>query len=134
MTTAVVFTSKFGATRTAAEYIAKALDADIFDLKQESPDISGYDAVVFGSGVYMGRIPRSMRSFIASVAEATADKKKAMFVCCTFSGEKAEKQLAVAAESLGNAAASAYLCNKRKGKDGVDTESADAFIDALRSG
>ncbi|MCL2786739.1 MAG: flavodoxin domain-containing protein, partial [Methanomassiliicoccaceae archaeon] len=131
MTTALVFTSKFGATRTAAEYIAKALDADLFDLKQGSPSIADHDTVIFGSGIYMGRMPRSMRAFISACTEAIAGKKVAVFVCCTLNGEKAEKQLAAVTESMCNVEASAYLCSKQKRKGGIDMEAADAFIGSV---
>ena len=133
MRTAVVFTSKFGATRRAAEYIAKELNADLLDLKQGSPQLTDHDAVVFGSGIYMGGMPRSIRMFISSNAESLTDKKIAVFVCCTHSGEKADKQLVTATEYIKGVKASAYLCSKNKGSSGFDNAAADAFIEAVRS-
>lgn len=132
MRIAVVFTSKFGATRRAAEYIAKALDAEIFDIKQQLPSVDVFDMIVFGSGIYMGRMPRSMRSFLTNNAERLSEKRTALFVCCTMHGEKAEKQLALAAESVGDTVTTAYLCGKHKGKIGIDVKAADQFIESVR--
>jgi len=132
MSKAVVFTSKFGTTRRAAEYIAKALEADLFDIKQKTPALDGYDTVVFGSGIYMGKMPRSMRTFITDNVNILSGKRTALFVCCTYEGAEAEKQLSNAAKLIGNVSAAGYLSNKRRGGADVDRDAADSFIDGVR--
>ena len=131
MNIAVVFTSKFGATQTTAEYIAKALNAELIDIRQRSPALIGYDMVIFGSGIYMGKMPRSMRTFISNHLHEIKDKKVAVFVCCTFDGDKAEKQLALASEFVGNLVARSFMCSRHKGELGIDVASADFFIKTI---
>ena len=57
MKTLVLYRSKTGFVRHYAEWIAQALSADLFDAKGFSPkNLAGYDAVVFGGGLYAGGI------------------------------------------------------------------------------
>ncbi len=50
---AVVYKSKYGSTKTYAEWIAEALDADLIADKR---DLSQYDAIIYGGGIYAGSI------------------------------------------------------------------------------
>ncbi|MCL2890779.1 MAG: flavodoxin domain-containing protein [Methanomassiliicoccaceae archaeon] len=130
MDTAVVFTSKLGATRRTAEHIAKALDADLIDLKKGAGPLAHYDTIILGSGIYFGKMPKGIRKFISERKQELNGKRVALFVCCMYTGEEAEKQLAAAAELTGPLVSAAYISGKKK-KEDVDTDAVDAFIRSL---
>lgn len=84
----VVAASKHGSTTGIAETIAaelsarghEALFADAGDYgKRERPDLSGFDAFVIGSAVYLGRWMKPARRFVDANAEALAAKPVWMF-------------------------------------------------------
>ena len=53
----VVYKSVYGATRTYAEWIAQALDARVAPVNDITSDnLSEYDVIVYGGGLYVGRI------------------------------------------------------------------------------
>ncbi len=53
--TAVVFQSKYGATRQYAQWIAQALSCNIFDRKNiTAADLESYHTIVYGGGLYAG--------------------------------------------------------------------------------
>lgn len=55
--TAVIFKSKYGSTKTYAEWVAQALDADLFDATQVViKDLVQYQTIVFGGGLYASGI------------------------------------------------------------------------------
>jgi len=130
MDTAVVFTSKLGTTRRTAEHIAGALDADLIDLKKDDRSLADYDTIVLGSGIYFGKMPKSIRKFVDERRQELNGKRVALFICCMFSGEEAEKQLAAASEFIGPLVSAAYISGKKK-KEDVDTDAVDAFIRSL---
>ncbi|MCL2373259.1 MAG: flavodoxin domain-containing protein [Defluviitaleaceae bacterium] len=54
---AVVYTSKYGATKRYAQWIAEALDAPIFESAGFKPSqLDDYDVIVYGGGLYAGGI------------------------------------------------------------------------------
>ncbi|MDE6764330.1 MAG: flavodoxin domain-containing protein [Oscillospiraceae bacterium] len=55
MKTIVVYKSKYGYTKKYAEWLAESLGCDIKD-NASLADISDYDAVICGGGIYAGRI------------------------------------------------------------------------------
>ena len=132
MRTAVLFTSKFCTTQRTAEYIAKALDADLFDIGKGTVPLDACGLIILGSGIYAGEVSRSMRNFVKNNIETLSEKKIALFVCCRFDGKKAEDQLSHVAEAMPPLSMSAYMSGRRKGKLRIDTDSADAFIASLR--
>jgi len=132
MNAAVVFTSKLGATRRTAEHIANALGADLMDLKKGIGSLAGYDTIILGSGIYFGKMPKGIRKFIDSRREELNEKRLALFVCCMFSGEEAEKQLAAASELIGPLVSAAYISGKDKKKDPeIDADAIAAFVKSL---
>lgn len=94
MKTAVVYTSKVGNTKVAAEKIAKAIGADIFKLGTDDVDISQYERVILATGVYAGKISKAMDGFISQ----NDVKKASLVITCMYKGEKGAKQL----ESISN--------------------------------
>jgi menaquinone-dependent protoporphyrinogen IX oxidase len=56
-TIAVIYRSKYGSTRRYAEWIAEELGADLLEHGTATPGkLAHYDAVVYGGGLYAGRI------------------------------------------------------------------------------
>ena len=110
MSTAVVYFSRSGATRAAAEYLAEKLDADLFELKRKEPypeeyravvneameelkshslpelemvpDVTKYDTVLVGSPNWCGTFVAPVSTFFAKAA--LAGKRVALF--CTSGG------------------------------------------------
>ncbi|WP_367565974.1 flavodoxin domain-containing protein [Lacrimispora sp.] len=53
----VAYTSKYGSTRKYAEWIASALNADLFTAQTvKAKTLSQYDVVIYGGGLYAGGI------------------------------------------------------------------------------
>ncbi len=75
---AVVYKSDYGAARSYAIYIARALSADLYDLRRiREFDFSRYDSVVFGGGLYAGRV--NGLHFLSSHLPELAGKKLAVY-------------------------------------------------------
>lgn len=55
MKTIVVYRSKYGYTKKYAEWLAESLGCDIKE-NASFADIASYDAVIYGGGIYAGRI------------------------------------------------------------------------------
>ena len=76
--TAVIFKSKYGATRKYAMHIAQSLEADMFDLERVKKfDFGKYNTVIFGGGLYAGSV--SGIKFIASNADKLTGKNLVLF-------------------------------------------------------
>ncbi len=76
--TAVVYKSDYGAARSYAICIAKALDADLYNLRRiHEFDFSRYDALVFGGGLYAGQV-NGLR-FLSSHTQELEGKRLAVF-------------------------------------------------------
>jgi len=54
---AVIYKSKYGATKTYAEWLAEALDAPLFEASEVNlAQLMSYELVVYGGGLYAGGI------------------------------------------------------------------------------
>jgi flavodoxin len=57
MRAVILYKSKYGTTKQYAEWIANALNADLFDIKDISINkINDYDFAVLGGGMYAGTV------------------------------------------------------------------------------
>ncbi len=76
--TAVVYKSNYGSTKKYAEWIAKALEADLFDAaKVRVQDVIESDTVILGGGLYASGILGS--DFITKNYASLKDKKLVVF-------------------------------------------------------
>ncbi|MDO5852487.1 MAG: flavodoxin domain-containing protein [Thermoplasmata archaeon] len=89
-------------TKAFADYIAKQTGADVFNLKDLSKiDISGYDTIVFGTGIHAGKPYKPVVEFLEANRDALAGKKQYLFIDCMYSGEKGDAQCKKVSEQLG---------------------------------
>ena len=80
---AILFGSRYGSTRDASLWVSEGMGwvADVFDAR-ENPDLSSFDGIVVGSGIYMGKIDQPLEDCLAKNAAALSKKIKALFVVC----------------------------------------------------
>lgn len=77
---AVIYKSKYGATKKYAEWIAKALSADLFERKEiHQNNLNQYDTIIYGGGLYAGGI--SGINFITKNFEKIQNKNLVVFSC-----------------------------------------------------
>lgn len=80
---AVLFGSRYGTARDASIWISEGMGgiADAFDAR-ENPDLSSFEAVVVGSGIYMGKIDKPLDGYLAKNAPQFSSRIKALFIVC----------------------------------------------------
>ncbi len=91
----VAYATKTGCTADIAEKIGETLAAtgasvDVESVK-DGPDPAGYDAVVVGSGVRVGKWHGSARKWVRSNAGALEGKPVAFFTACLTMAQEPEK-------------------------------------------
>jgi len=96
MKTLLVYSSKYGCTEKCAEILAEKLSGEtrLINLKMDkNPDLSGYDSVVVGGPVYIGKINKEVKSFCAKNLDLLRRRRQGLFICCMAEGEQAEDEL-----------------------------------------
>jgi menaquinone-dependent protoporphyrinogen oxidase len=96
MNVLIVYASKYGCTEKCAKLIAKELNdqADLIDLKKvKDIDISGYDKVIIGGPVYMGKIQKEVSGFCSDNLTELKEKRIGLFICGMAEGEAAVDEL-----------------------------------------
>ena len=125
---AVVFSSSLGKTKKTANYIAKGLNADIFDLKkQKAINLSEYNHIIFATGIHAGRPYSALVNFLKDNSEQLSGKKKSLFITCMFNDKKGEDQLKNVSGELGINDAFFFSGKGDKNSDGVEL-AVDNFI------
>ncbi|MCQ2086272.1 MAG: hypothetical protein MJY54_02480 [archaeon] len=124
MSTAIVYSSMLGGTRRAAEYIGSKIGADVINVK-DAGDISKYDRIIIGSGVYAGRVPKS----IVKLVKGSNHPNVYLFLSCLYNGEKGTAQLKKVSEDLD--VKDAVFFNKIKKQIGVEGSELDEYATRL---
>lgn len=110
MKTLILYATKYGSTRRAAERLATLLGGEAMDICGHAPALADYDAVILGSAVYMGRVMRAMRSFMRTHRDELMRAKLGLFACGgTPAGTDGYMAKLFPDELLGHAKATAQL-------------------------
>jgi menaquinone-dependent protoporphyrinogen oxidase len=86
--TLIVYGTRYGATASTSGEIAEVLrkegiEVRVVDAKEEKvKDIGGYDLVIVGSGIQMGKWTSEPESFLRKYQNELSRKKLAIFVSC----------------------------------------------------
>lgn len=95
--TLIVFSSKRGTTRSSAHMLADRLSggADLYNLGTDDVvTLEGYDAIVVGGSVYMGKISKTLQQFVADNEGALLKVGVlALFLCGMEEGAGMQAQL-----------------------------------------
>ena len=80
---AILFGSRYGSTRDASLWISEGMGgiADVFDAR-ENPDLSSFEYIVVGSGIYRGKIDTPLENYLTKNSSLISNKIKALFVVC----------------------------------------------------
>ena len=85
MKTLIVYATKYGGTRLCAERIAKKLPGEttLYSIGEgETPALSGFDGVIFGTSVYMGQPLKAAKRFLKAHGAELMQKRLGLFLCC----------------------------------------------------
>lgn len=95
----IVYGSRYGSTARTAEWIAEGIagKADVVSAK-DAGDLSGYEKVVLGSGIYNDGLHADMATFLEKRGAEVKDKVIALFVVCGMPPEQAGEYLTMFAE------------------------------------
>jgi menaquinone-dependent protoporphyrinogen oxidase len=93
---AVLYGSLYGSTRDAAVWISEGMGgiAEVFDVR-ENPDLSKFDSLIIGSGIYGGKAAPALIEFAAAHKQELEQKTKGYFVVCGASSPQADNYLNV---------------------------------------
>lgn len=86
MNALIVFGTRYGATASTSEEIARVLREEGFDVrvmnakKEKLNDISGYELIIVGSGMKINRWTKEPEQFLNKFKNELSTKKVAIFV------------------------------------------------------
>jgi flavodoxin len=133
----VVYFSRGGKTGKIAEAIAEELGCKAVDLKKESPDVSGVDFLVVGSGNYGGAPHETLNVFINSLQQSN-NGKAAVFATSGGPDPKCIPIMKEALEAKGYKVVSSFSCRGQflfanRGHPNADgLKNVKAFASALK--
>lgn len=101
MSLAILYATKYGSTREAAEELTRLVrehglsEAQIgmLDLAR-SPALPNADTIVIGAPIYAGTIPKSVSRFVEANMDTLLERRVGLYLSCLYGEERAEKQLA----------------------------------------
>ena len=109
MKSSVVYFSRSGKTRKVAEAVAKELGCKSVDITKETPDLSGVDMLLVGSGNYVGKTDPKLLTFLNNL-QPSSDKKAAVFATSGGPDPKVISVLQKALEAKGFKVVSSFKC------------------------
>ncbi|UCH32307.1 MAG: flavodoxin [Candidatus Bathyarchaeota archaeon] len=112
MESIVVYFSRGGKTRKVAEAIAQELGCKSVDIKKETPEVSGVDMLLVGSGNYVGKTDKSLLTFLKTL-QPSSNKKAAVFATSGGPNPNVISVLQRALEAKGYEVVSSFKCRGR---------------------
>jgi len=104
----VVYFSRGGKTRKVAEAIAQELGCEAVDVKKETPDVSGVELLIVGSGEY-GWIHKTLQGFLDRL-QPSSNKKAAVFATAAGPDPKCIYHMEEVLETKGYKVISSFKC------------------------
>ena len=90
----IVYSSRYGSTAQTAEWIAAGMEGQATVVAaKDAADLSGYEKVVLGSGIYNGSLHADMAAFLEKRGAEVKDRIVALFVVCGMPPEQAGEYL-----------------------------------------
>lgn len=102
MKLAILYATRYGATREVAERIAAGVrdrggalqDVQLVEVTRGTEPLPEADVCLVGSPIYAGTIPRHLARYVDAHLDALVERRVGLFLSCLYEGSKAEQQLA----------------------------------------
>ena len=82
----IIYATKGGASREAAEMLAERLknktEVSLFDINDAPPSPEGFDVAIIGGSVRMGKLNKKLKKYIKTHCEALSSIHCGTFICC----------------------------------------------------
>ena len=133
----VVYYSRGGKTRKLAETIAQELGCETIDIEKKTPDVSGVDLLIVGSGNYGGKPGKELQKFLDNL-KPTTNCKVAVFATSGGSEPKCIDVMSKALKTKSYKIISTFDCRgqmlllNRGHPTQNDLENAKAFAGSLK--
>ena len=134
----VVYFSRGGKTRKVAKVIAQQLGCNAVDVEKETPDVSGVEMLIVGSGQYLGKLHKTLQSFLDGL-QPSSKNKAAVFATAGGPDPKVVYAIKGALEAKGYMVVSSFKCRGRflffnwSHPNKEDLENAKAFANDLKN-
>lgn len=96
MRTIIIYATKYGSVEHAIDLLKPRIGGDIVTiniLKEQVPDISGFDTVILGGSIYAGRIQKKLAKYAVRNLPELLTKRIGLFICAAQKPEIREKEL-----------------------------------------
>ncbi|MGC9322800.1 MAG: flavodoxin domain-containing protein [Kosmotogaceae bacterium] len=84
MKTAIIYATRSGTAEKCSEKLSEMLagESAVINIKKvSSPDLSGYDAVIVGSSIRIGKVHKEISEFVQKNLETLKEKRLGVFLC-----------------------------------------------------
>jgi len=92
-----------------AEAIAQELGCEAVDVKKETPDVSGVELLIVGSGQYVGKLHKTLQGFLDRL-QPSSESKAAVFATAGGPDPKCIYAMEEALETKGYKVISSFKC------------------------
>ncbi|MEO8513088.1 MAG: flavodoxin domain-containing protein [Ignavibacteria bacterium] len=98
MKTAIIYKSRHGTTEKVAFMLAKRLtesgsEVRVIDLtKTKQPQVSGYERMIIGGSIHVGRIQKEIKSYCEKNFDILKSKVLGLYICCMVTDEKKREE------------------------------------------
>ena len=99
MRTLIIYATHYGSAEICANQLAGLIGGEVYthNLDQSPhPDPAGFDQVIVGGSIYIGRIQPAVIQYLAAHQAVLLQKKLGLYICCLYSGSKAEEEMTAA--------------------------------------
>lgn len=85
MKTLIIYATKHGSAESCSKLLKGKLNGEtvVVNIKKDAiPDLSGFDNVIMGGSIYVGKIQKELTNFCSKNLEELKKKKLGLFICC----------------------------------------------------
>lgn len=84
MKSIIIYATKYGCAEKAANMLKSKLDGEavlVNIAKGKSPSLDGYDTVILGGSIYIGKIQKALANYARTNLPALMQKRVGLFIC-----------------------------------------------------
>jgi menaquinone-dependent protoporphyrinogen oxidase len=84
MKSIIVYSTKYGSVEKASKMLKEKLKGEVAlvnIMKEKAPSLEGYDTVILGGSVYVGKVQKELTGYISKNLSELTKKRIGLFIC-----------------------------------------------------